>query len=95
MDGQRKNQPDPERLLKRNYTNNYRLITCLPMVGKILMAQIREEIFYSLISRKLFPKEQKGSYKGRSETGDLLYIDQHIFKESKTRRKNVAMVSID
>ena len=27
--------------------------------------------------------------------GDLLYIDQHIFKESNARRKNVALLWID
>ena len=27
--------------------------------------------------------------------GDLLYIDQHILKESKRRRKNVAVAWID
>ena len=28
-------------------------------------------------------------------TGELLYIDQHIFNESQTRRKNLAMACID
>ena len=54
---------------------------------KILTAQIYD----SLISRKLFPEEQKGCHKGTRGMGDLLYIDQHTLKESKTRRKNVAM----
>ena len=33
--------------------------------------------------------------KGTRETGDLQFIDQYILKESKTRRKNVAMAWID
>ena len=72
--------------------NNYTFIKCLMVMQKILTAQIREGIYYLLISHKLFPEEQKGCYKGTRGTGNLLYIDQHILKESKMRLKNVAMV---
>ena len=82
-------QKDPN---KRTAPNNYRPITCLHLMGKILTAKIREEIYYSLTSRRLFPDEQKGCCKG---TAELLYIDQHILNESKTRRKNLAMAWID
>ena len=75
--------------------NNYRPITCLPMMWKILPAQIREEIYYSLTSRGLFPDEQKRCCKGSRDTAELLYIDQHILNESKTKRKNLAMARID
>ena len=51
------------------------------------MAQIKEEVSYLLISRGLFPEEQNECHEGKSGTGDLLYIDQHIFKESKCRWK--------
>ena len=50
-----------------------------------------EMIYYSLISHGLFPEEQKGRHKVTRGTDDLLYIDQHILNESKTRRKDVAM----
>ena len=62
---------------------------------KILTAGIREEIYNSLRSRGLFPKEQKGCRKWRRGTEKLLYIDQHIPNDSKTRRKNLAMTWID
>ena len=75
--------------------NNYRPIRCLPMMWKILIAQIREKIYDSLISRGIFPEEQKGCHKRTRSTKELLYIDQHILNESKTRRKNLAMASID
>ena len=55
----------------------------------------RELIYYSLTSRRLFPDEQKGCHKGSRGTAELLYIDQHILNESKTRRKNLAMGWID
>ena len=85
-------QKDPS---KGTAPNNYRPITCLPMMWKILTAQIREKIFYSLTNGGLFPGEQKGCGKGSRGTAELLYIDQHILNESKTRRKYLAMTWID
>ena len=81
-------QKDP---LKGTAPNNYRPITYLLMIWKILTAQIREEIYYSLTNHGLFLKEQKGCRKGSRGTAELLYIDQHILNESKTRQKNLAM----
>ena len=65
------------------------------MTLKILTVQIREEIYYLLTNRGLFPEEQTGCRKGSCGTAELLYIDQHILNESKTRRKNLAMAWID
>ena len=85
-------QMDPS---KGTAPNNYRPITSLPMMWKILTAQIKEKIYYSLTSRGLFPDEQKGCHKWSRGTAELLYIDQHILNESKIRRKNLAMAWID
>ena len=85
-------QKDPS---KGTAPNNYRPITCLPMMSKILTAQIREEIYYSLTRYGLFPDEQKECCKGTRGTAELLYIDQLILNEGKTRRKNQAMAWID
>ena len=65
-------QKDP---LRSTATNNYRPITCLPMIWKILTTHIREKIFYSLIHCGIFPKEQKRYRKRTRGTGELLYID--------------------
>ena len=78
-------QKDPS---KGTAPNNYTPITYLPMMWKILLAQIRKKIYYSLTSRGLFPDEQKGCRKGSRGTAESRYIDQHILNESKTRRKN-------
>ena len=85
-------QKDPS---KGTAPNNYRPITCLQMIWKILTAQIGENIFYSLTRHGLFPDEQKGCRKGSRGTAELLYIYQHILNESKTRRKNIAMARIN
>ena len=68
----------------RTTPNSNRHVTCLPMVWKILTAQLREEIYYSLLSCGLFPEEQKGCHK---RTGILQYVDQHIFNTSSKRAK--------
>ena len=77
----------------------YRPITCLRIMRKLLTAQIMEKINYTLISQILFPEEQKGLFKRnhrhRRSTVNwstlyidrLLYINQHILKEGKTKRK--------
>ena len=62
---------------------------------KILTAQIKDEIYNSFRSRRLFSEEQKGCRKGTRGTRELLYIGQHILKEIKMRWKNVAMTWID
>ena len=62
---------------------------------KILTVQIKENIYYSLTSRGIFPDEQKGCRKRTRGTEKLLYRDQYILNESKTRQKNRAMAWID
>ena len=80
---------------KGTVPNNYRPIICLQMMWIVLTAQIREEIYYSLTSRGLFPDEQKGCCKGSRGIAELLYIDLHILNDSNTRRKNLPMTWID
>ena len=76
---------------KGSALNNYRAITCLHMLWKILTAEVREKIYNSLTRLGLIHKEHKGCHKGSRSTGKLLYIDQHILIESKTKRTNLAM----
>ena len=56
MDDQRENNPDPKTLPERNL-NNYRPIMCLSIMWKILTAQMRQDIYYLLISHEVFPEK--------------------------------------
>ena len=56
MDEQREDHSNPKKLHQKTAQTNYRPITCLLMMWKILTAQIRE-MYYSLISRRTFPDE--------------------------------------
>ena len=78
-----------------NVASNYRPITCLPIIWKILTGVIADQIYAHSGQAKLLPEEQKGSRKGSRGTNDLLYIDGAVIKEVKSRKKNLAMASID
>ena len=95
MDDQRKDYLSPKGPKQRNRPNNYRPITCLPMMWKTLKAQKREEIYYSLTFRGLFPEEQKGCCKVSRGITELLYINQHILNKGNIRRKNLALAWVD
>ena len=75
------NCPDPHRPSAQKKGNHpQRLWTNdLPMIKIILIALIKEEIYDSLIYR--------GLPQGNKRNSDLLYIDQHIFKETKVMQE--------
>ena len=56
---------------KDNVARNYRPITCLPLMWKLLKGVIADQIYGHLDQQKLLPEEQKG-------TKDLLYIDTAV-----------------
>ena len=56
---------------------------------------IPDQIYVHLDQAKLLPEELKGCRKGSRGTNDLLYIDRAVFKEIKSRNKNLAMAWID
>ena len=82
MDDQRKDHIDPRRPLKGTNLSYDRPIICQLIMKKILTAQIREDIYDSLIRRGLFTEEKKGCCKRTRGTSDLLYIYRHILNES-------------
>ena len=85
MDNKRKDDIDQERHQKKNHHHNYRLITFLQMMWKILRPQIREEK-----SRWAPPKKVKDATR-EPEGQDNYYILVHILNESKNRRKYQAI----
>ena len=76
MDSQRIHHSDPKRHLNTNRPQRL-----------LHTAQIREDIYISLISGRQFPEEQKGCRKGWRRTGSLQYFDQLTLKECKMREK--------
>ena len=80
---------------KDNVASNYRPITCLPLMWKLLTVVIADQIYPYLDQERLLPEEQKGCRKGSRETKDLLYIDWVLIKEVKSINNNLAMAWID
>ena len=80
---------------KGNVTSNYRPITFLPLIWKLLTGVIADQIYQHLDQETLLPEEQKGCRKGSRETNDPIYIDRAVIKEVKSRNKNSAMAWID
>ena len=63
---------------KGNITSNYRPITRLPLMWKLLSGVIPDQIYGHLDQQKLLPEEQKGCRKRSRGTNDLLYIDRAV-----------------
>ena len=80
---------------KGNVTSNYRPITFLPLIWKLLTGVIADQIYQHLDQETLLPEEQKGCRKGSRGTNDPIYIDRAVIKEVKSRNKNSAMAWID
>jgi hypothetical protein len=74
---------------------NYRPITCLPIVWKLMTSMVAEEIYRHLEDNDLIGEEQKGCRSGYKGTKDHLMLDKVILKDCKNRKKGLAMGWID
>ena len=75
--------------------SNYRPITCLPTIWKLLTSIIADEIYTFLDNQKLIPWQQKGNKRKSRGTKDQLLIDKLITTTAKRRHRNLRMVWID
>ena len=80
---------------KGNIASNYRPITCLPILYKLLTGILAEELYRHVEEQDLFPEEQKGCKKRSRGTKDQLVIDKTVLKDCKRRKTNLAMAWID
>ena len=85
-------QKDPR---KGNSVENYRPITCLPMMWKLLTGIIAEDMYGYLERENILPDEQKGCRKKSRGTKDQLLIDKTILKDCRKRHTNLAMAWVD
>ena len=80
---------------KRNAVDNFRPITCLPLMWKLLTGIISEDMYCFMENENLFPEEQKGCRKRSRGTKDQLLIDKTILKDCKKRKTNLTMAWVD
>ena len=73
VDDKGENNTNAER--QRKAASNYRPITCLPLVWKLLTGVIAE-VYRFLDTNVLLAQEQKGCRRESKRTNDLLFIDK-------------------
>ena len=83
---------DPKR---GNVADNYRPISCLPIMWKLLTGIISDSLYEFLEENEVLPLEQKGCKRGSRGTKDQLLIDKMVLRDSKRRRTNLTMAWID
>lgn len=87
-------------LLPKENTNradpaNYRPITCLPTLYKLLTSIISRKIYQHLESNKLLDEEQKGCHKGSQGCKEQLIVDSIITNSVKQKKGSLCTAYID
>ena len=85
-------QKDPQ---KGNVVDNYRPISCLPLMWKLMTGVIADSVYKMLEESDILPTEQKGCRKKSRGTKDQLLTDKMILTDCKKRQKNLAMAWVD
>lgn len=83
---------------KNNNTNNpanYRPITCLPTLYKIITSLISQKIYSHLIDNNILTNEQKGCRKQSQGCKEQLIIDQTITQQAVKEQRNLHTCYID
>ena len=60
--------------------DQYRPLTCLPLIWKLLAVIVADEIYSHLEENSLLPEEQKGCRRNSRSTKDQLLIDKAVMK---------------
>ena len=71
---------------KGNERSNYRPITCLPLMWKLLTGIVADEIYNHLEENNLLLEEQKGCRRNSRGTKDKLLIDKAVMKNCWRRK---------
>ena len=85
-------QKDPS---KGNAVDNYRPISCLPLIWKLMTGTIGESIYNFRVVNDKLPVEQKGYKKKSRGTKYQLLIDKTILNDCRKRYTNLGIIWID
>ena len=80
---------------KGNGASNYRPITCLPIMWKLLTGIISERLYNYLEETNTIPHQQKGCRRKCRGTKDQLLIDKMVMMNNKRRKANLSMAWLD
>ena len=76
---------------KGNTVNNYRPISCLPLIWKLLTGIISEHLYRFLEEEKILPEEQKGCKRNSRGTKDQVLLDKAVLRDCKRRNTNLTV----
>ena len=74
---------------------NFRPITCLPIMWKLLSGILSDSMYQHLETQNLIPEEQKGCKRNSRGCKEQLLIDKLVMKHCKRTRKDLYMTFID
>ena len=82
-------------MAKGSAVDNYRPISCLPLMWKLMTGMLAEKMYSHLERENLLLSEQKECLKGSDGTKDQLLIDKTVLRDCKRRHTNLAMAWIE
>ena len=80
---------------KGSAVDNYRPITCLPLMWKLMTGILSNVLYESLEGTSKLPNEQKGCRRKSRGTKDQLLIDRTVLNDCRKRHTNLGMAWID
>ena len=75
--------------------SNYRLITCLPIMYKILSSIVTSRVSHHINANKIIPTEQKGNVSNTYGTIDQLIINKMVMDNVKLKQRNISTAWLD
>lgn len=78
-----------------NEPKNFRPITCLPTLYKLLTSVVGLHIEQHLTNNKILATEQNGCRKGSQGSRELLVIDTTITHQARTKQRSLSVAWID
>ena len=79
---------------KGNAADNYRPISCLPLIWKLMTGVLAESV-YTFLDENILPEEQKRCRRESRGTKDQLLIDRMVLQHCKMRHTSLAMAWVD
>ena len=77
---------------KGTEVSNYRPITCLALLWKLLTCIVAHDAYTHLEKNNLLPKEQKSCRRNSRSTKDQLLTDKTVMKNCKRQKVGLSMV---
>jgi hypothetical protein len=74
---------------------NYRPITCLPTLYKILTSVISSKLYTQLTENKILAPEQVGCHKGSRGCKELLIVDSAVLQQAKQGQRDISVGWVD